>query len=122
MCTVNENTDNLLHNPSIMLHREYLAGHFTLYWFSIIVQPYDFPSSASLAGYRIQYQAESDLPGTWFVSSSSSETTLQNLEFGKQYTLNIRTELRFIYCDTLFYGEYSPPIHVTTVEEGTRTV
>ena len=82
-------------------------------------QAFSFPASASYARYRIRYRRPQDFfTRSVSVSPRTTQYTLRFLQFGASYNFTIRAELRFSYCFTYLYGDYSDPVNATTRESG----
>ncbi len=85
-----------------------------------LLQPVNFPAAASITRYRIQYKKQEDSYFRYrYVYPPRREYTLTRLQFGATYNISIRVELRFSYCYSYLYGEYSDYINATTRESGT---
>ena len=53
-----------------------------------------------------------------YASPNESRYTLSGLSFGEAYNITIRAQVRFSWCYSYLYGEYSDELNVATVETG----
>jgi len=84
----------------------------TLRW-----DPFLFPSSAVYSRYRISYRRPQDFfTRSTSVSAGNTQATVRYLQFGATYNFSIRAEVRFTYCFSYLYGDYSDPVNATTME------
>ena len=90
----------------------------TLAFFSLyIMQQYTFPRGVIYPRYYIRYTSEGRTRSTT-TSIYQTTYTLRNLGFEQTYNITIRARMRYTYCSSYLYGEYSDEISVTTMETG----
>ena len=85
-------------------------------------QRYEFPSPADRTRLQLRYVDSGGYYRTrtiYFYSySTTTSYTLTGLSFGETYNISMRAQVRFSYCYTYLYGEYSDELVVETVETG----
>ncbi len=73
--------------------------------------------------YRIKYSKPGDFfPRTILVPPTSSQYTVEQLQFGTNYTFTVRAEMTLSFCSSSLNGDYVDPIDVTTEISSKRSI
>lgn len=113
---------------------------FSIFWYLSLNYPTSVVTSThvsqlqaptSFSGwYRMTYQSQTSFrPLTLTLSSTKRQHTIQNLQFGANYSIQMRSEFSYrgSYGGSCGYapslsGEYSDPIYAVTGESGIRSI
>ena len=82
------------------------------------VQRYTFPRGFSTAGYSIRYTNGRIARSATIFSRFQTTYTLRNLGFEQTYNITVRARVRYRYCSSYLYGDYSNEVSIMTMETG----
>ena len=89
-------------------------------------QRYEFPSRADRTRLQVWYVDSSGYSRTrtiyYYSYTTTTSWTFTGLSFGETYNISMRAQVRFSYCYTYLYGEYSDELVVETIETGKFSV